>query len=210
MANDRAKQLFNDGVTASLNASEQFSAGDVDGASQQSQLAIDRFREAITLDPLSALFKGALGHELYVHASMFGGEGYAEAAECLVEALRAEPDNVAFLSDLGMCLANQGDLAEARNNFARVFELDATPETAEHVAYGLADIGRRAFEYGTSLQESGEHQQGLSYKKFAIGASMLGYQSLDGSRDLARQVSDFAADIGDAETAKRYAALSAG
>ena len=63
---EQAKQLFNDGVAASLNASELLSSGDVEKAKGKSRHAIDQFRGALEIVPKSSTFAGALGHELYV------------------------------------------------------------------------------------------------------------------------------------------------
>lgn len=208
MASDRATQLFNEGVTASLNAADLFAGGDVEAARMQSQTAIDQFRSALKIDAGNSTIRGSLGHELYVQATLFGAGRFAEAAECFVEALRTEPDNVAFLCDLGMCQANQGDLADAQSQFNRALKRDDSPETREHIAMQLADMGRRAFDHGTSLNNAGDPQQGLEFKRFAIGASMLAYQ-IQECGDLARQVSTFAAEIGDVATEKRFAALAA-
>ncbi len=103
MINDQAKQLFNEGVTASLTVGELIAASDVEGARTQSELAIDRFRGAVEIDPESSTFTGALGHELYVHASMFGAGDFGEAADCLLEAIQTEPDNVP-LSASSVCV----------------------------------------------------------------------------------------------------------
>jgi hypothetical protein len=72
----------------------------------------------------------------------------------------------------------------------------------------LADIGRRAFDYGASLQKAGQSQQGPAFKRFAVGTSMLAYP-IEDRGDLAQQVSTYARDIGDVETAQRFAALAA-
>jgi tetratricopeptide (TPR) repeat protein len=205
---ENAKQLFNDGVAASLNVSELLSSGDVEVAREQSRRAIDQFRAALELAPKSPTFAGALGHELYVNAATFGGGDFAEAADWLLKATRTEPDNVAFICDLGLCRANLGDLPGAQETFQRVLELDDSHETRDHVAMELGDIGQRAFDYGTSLQKEGKEQEGISYKRFAIGASMLAYRTLEVRRNLARQVSIFAQDIGDIKTADQYAALA--
>ncbi len=207
---EQAKQLFNAGVAASLNVSELVSSGDVDKAGRQSRNAIDQFRAALEIVPKSSAFAGALGHELYVHAATFGGGDFAEAADWLLTASRTEPDNIAFLCELGLCRANLGNLSEAQETFQRVFELDDSHETREHIATELGDVGQRAFDYGTSLQNEGKEQDGISYKRFAIGASMLAHRTHEVRRDLARQVSIFARDIGDAETADQYAALASG
>ena len=146
---------------------------------------------------------------MYVYAAAFGGGDFAEAADCLLEAIRMEPNNVAFICDLGLCQANLGDLSGAQENFRRVSELDDSRETREHIATEMGDIGQRAFDYGTSLQEEGKEQEGISYKRFAIGATMLAYRTHE-VPDLAQQVSILARAIGDIETADQYAALASG
>ena len=207
---ERAKELFNNGVAASLDAAELLSSGDVEKARGQSRHAIDQFRMALKMVPKSSTFAGALGHELYVCAAAFGEGDFAEAQEFLLKAVQSEPDNVAFLCELGLCRANQGDLPGAQEDFQRVLELNNSRETREHIATAMADIGQRAFDHGTKLQSEGQEQQGRSYKTFAIGASMLAYRTHNIRRDLARQVSVFARDIGDAKTADEYAAIASG
>lgn len=61
-----------------------------------------------------------------------------------------------------------GDLSGAQEKFRRVSELDDSRETREHIAAEMGDIGQRAFDYGTSLQEEGKEQEGISYKRFAM------------------------------------------
>jgi tetratricopeptide (TPR) repeat protein len=207
---ERAKELFNHGVAASLDAAELLSSGDVERAKGQSRHAIDQFRMALKLVPKSSTFAGALGHELHVLAATFGEGDFNEAQEFLLKAVQLEPDNVAFLCDLGLCRANLGDLPGAQENFQRVCALNESRETREHIATAMADIGQRAFDYGTKLQSEGQEQQGVEYKRFAIGASMLACRTHDMRRDLARQVSVFARDIGDSETADEYAAIASG
>lgn len=206
----RAKVLFNDGVAASLDVSELLCTGDVEKAKVRSQHAIDQFRAALKIDPMSSAFAGALGHELYVFATTFGGVDFAEAQEFLLRAVQADPDNVASLGELGLCRVNLGDISGAQGNFQRVFELDDSRETRDYLSTELAAIGQRAFSYGTTLQNEGQEQQGITYKRFAIGASMLAFCTHDVRRDLAQQVSIFARDIGDAKTADEYAAIASG
>lgn len=210
MANDQAKQLFNEGVAASLCVSDLLASGDHAAARRQSRLAIDLFRKALEIDATSSVITGALGHELYVHAATFGDGDFSEAEDYLLKASRIEPDNVAFVCELGLCRANLGNLTEAKDCFQRVFELDGSRETREHIATAMGDIGKRAFDFGASLQKEGKEQKGISYKRFAIGASMLAFRAHEERRDLARQVSVFAREIGDIETADQYAALAAG
>jgi tetratricopeptide (TPR) repeat protein len=207
---ERAKELFNDGVAASLDAGELLSAGDMEDARGKCGHAIDRFRAALKLDPKSSAFAGALGHELYVFAATFGGGDFAEAQGFLTQALQSDPDNVAFLCELGLCRANLGDLPAAQETFQSVLKLKDSPETRAHIANALADIGQRAFDFGTNLQKDGQEQEGITYKTFAIGASILAYRTDDVRRDLARQVSSFAREIGDEKTANEYAAIASG
>ena len=208
MINEQAKQLFNEGVAASLKVGKLLASGDLKGAREQSRLAIARFRAALEIDPQSSVFLGALGHELYVQASMFGEGDFAEAADYLLQAIRTKPDNVAFICELGLCRASLGDLPGAQEDFQRVLDLDDSRETREQIAAEMGDIGQRAFDYGTSLENEGKTQEGVSYKRFAIGATMLAYRTHEVRRDLAQQVSIFAREIGDVKTADQYAALA--
>ncbi|MBC8356138.1 MAG: hypothetical protein H8E66_29525 [Planctomycetes bacterium] len=101
-----------------------------------------------------------------------------------------------------------GNLSAAKEDFDRVFKLDDSDETRDYIATEMGDIGQRAFEYGTSLQTEGKEQESISYKRFAIGALMIAYRTHEVRRDLARQLSLVARDIGDIETADQYAALA--
>lgn len=99
-------------------AAGQYAVGRIDLAEGRVGAAIQRFRDALKLDPTFVEAHNGLG-------VAFGMQGrYAESAEAFRSALALGPASAHVLNNLGFAQMRAGKLDEARQSFARSLEIE--------------------------------------------------------------------------------------
>jgi len=199
--NDKASQVFNEGVSLNLQSIDEQNKGNFDKAISLNKQSIDKFRETLKLDSTHPGARSALGHCFYIDKQ------FEVAIYWFNEANKVNGAAAANYRELGLCKINLGEIEEGKNDIDKAFSLDTTKEIRELTIQDLTDIGEVAFQYGDGYIQQGEPEKGRDYKTFSIEVLTLAFDYDKSKKALALKISDFADKSGDKETANKYKTL---
>jgi tetratricopeptide (TPR) repeat protein len=202
--NDKAFQVFNEGVSLNLKSIDEQNKGNFDKAISLNKQSIDKFKETFKLDSTHAIVRSALGHSLYIDKQ------FQEAIHWFVQANKVNGEAAVNYREMGLCKINLGQIQEGKNDIDKAFLMDTTKEIRELTIQDLTDIGELAFQYGDGYAQQGEPEKGKDYKTFSIAVLMLAFDYDNSKKDIALKISDFANKLGDKETANKYKTLGGG
>jgi tetratricopeptide (TPR) repeat protein len=202
--NDKAFQVFNEGVSLNLKSIDEQNKGNFDKAISLNKQSIDKFKETFKLDSTHAIVRSALGHSLYIDKQ------FQEAIHWFVQANKVNGEAAVNYREMGLCKINLGQIQEGKNDIDKAFLMDTTKEIRELTIQDLTAIGELAFQYGDGYAQQGEPEKGKDYKTFSIAVLMLAFDYDNSKKDIALKISDFANKLGDKETANKYKTLGGG
>jgi tetratricopeptide (TPR) repeat protein len=199
--NDKAFQVFNEGVTLNLQSIDEQNKGNIDKAVSLNKQSIDKFRETLKIDSTHAIVRSSLGHSLYIDRQ------FKEAIYWFDQANKVNGEAAVNYRELGLCKINLGEIQEGKNDIDKAFTLDTTKEIRELTIQDLTDIGELAFQYGDGYIQQGEPEKGKDYKTFSIGVLILAFDYDKSRKDIALKIAEFAEKLDDKETANKYKKL---
>lgn len=200
--NDKAFQVFNEGVILNMQAVEAQNKGDLQKSASLNKQSIDKFRETLKLDSTHPIARGALGHSLYLDMQ------FREAIQWFDQANKTNGEAAANYREMGLCKINIGQIQEGKEAIDKAFAKDTGQEIRKITIQDLIDIGKLAFEYGDGYIKQGEPDKGREYKRFSVAVLLLAFEYDKSRKDIASTIADFAEKIGEKETAAIYKALS--
>jgi tetratricopeptide (TPR) repeat protein len=195
---DKAFNVFNEGVTLSLESGQQAESGNVEKANELNAKAIDKYKETLTIDNSHKIARSALGHSYYMQRDFKDGIHWFE------EANKLDTPMAANYRELGLCKINLGQIGEGKTDLEKAFEMDKGTEIKEITILDLVDIGHLAFEYGEGYETEGDKDKGLSYKRFSIEVLITAFDIDQTKKDIAKTISQYAYKIGDEPTTLKY------
>ena len=195
---DLAFKVFNDGVTLSLKAVNEYDKGNYDKSDELNKKAIDKFIETIKIDSTHLLAPSALGHSYYLIRDYKNGLLWYEKAITIDSMVAAN------YREYGLCKINLGDIDGGKLNIDKAFKLDTSKEIKEMTILDLSDIGSLAFDYGLGYDKQGEKDKGLAYKQFSVGVLMTAFNYDSANLDIIKKIADFSDKLGDKNTSKRF------
>ncbi len=195
---DLAFKVFNEGVTLSLNAIDEYKKCNYKKSEELNKKAIDIFIETLKIDSTHLLAPSALGHCYYLIRDFENGlEWYRKAIS--IDSMIA-----ANYREYGLCKINMGDIDGGRLELDKAFKLDTSKEIKEITILDLSDIGSLAFDYGIGYEKQGEKDKGLEYKKFSVGVLMTAYNYDTINLDVIKKIADFSDKLGDKNKSKIF------
>ena len=162
--NDEVIRLFNEGVTASLQAHEARVAGDFEKAQPIEQQAHDFFEQALQIEPDNL---GALGGKAM---SLTHLGRTPEAVPVFEKAIELEPTMAENHRQVGLCYAELGNLPAARDATRKALELNPEDDYREKAAVELYNFGGHLMQFAAKMRDAGksveekqciQHAQGL-------------------------------------------------
>jgi tetratricopeptide (TPR) repeat protein len=160
-------RLFNEGVTASLNAQRARQQGDHAAASRFEIQAAELFDRVIALDPRHA---GALWGKGLCFAQL---GRTAEAVALFQRAVGAEPGHAENHRQLGLCHAELGDIGAARVAIRRAVDLDGRAEYRQHAAIELYNFGGHVMRLAAGHRDAGRRDEEQRCYRHARGLFSL-------------------------------------
>jgi tetratricopeptide (TPR) repeat protein len=185
---DRVFELFNQGVTSSLEAGESRRAGRQAQAEQLDRSALTSFDNALHIDPnhVPALSGKAMTSALLGNTP--------EAVVLFRRALELEPGNWENLRQLGLCLIELGNITEAREATLRAVGMTPDREYARNAAIEVYNFGGHIMTMAAGHRDAGRPQDELAAYKRASLVFSLAFE-LDPSFDEAKRALDFVASL---------------
>jgi len=200
--NDKAFQVFNEGVTLNLQAIDEQNKGNFDKASFLNKQSIDKFKDVLKLDSTHPVVRSTLAHSLYIDKQ------FKEAIHWFDQANKVNGEFAANYREMGLCRINLGQIPEGKADIDKAFSMDVTKQIREITIQDLTNIGELAFKYSDGYTQQGEPDKGKMYKAFSVNVLMIAFEYDTSKRDIASTIADFADKLGDKETAKKYKAFS--
>ena len=196
--NDLAFKVFNEGVTLSLDAVNEYKKGDYEKSEELNKKAINKFIETLKVDSTHRLAPSSLGHSYYLIKDFKNGIIWYE------KALSIDSQAAINYREYALCKINLGDIEGGHLAFDKAFKLDPSKEIREMTILDLFDIGSLAFEYGNEYDKQGEKEKGLGYKQFSVGVLLTAYNMDSTNMDVIKKIADFTEKLGDKQTSKRF------
>jgi tetratricopeptide (TPR) repeat protein len=196
--NDLAFKIFNDGVTLSFGALNEYQKGNYEKSEELNRKAIDKFIETLKVDSTNKLAPRALGHSYYLTKDYRNGIVWFEKA-ISIDSLTA----INYI-EYGLCKINLGDINNGRLVLEKAFNLDTSKEIRYLTIKDLFNISSLAFEYGTGYEKQGEKEKVLGYKQFSEGVLLTAYNLDSTNNDVIKKVAYVAEKLGDQQISKSF------
>jgi tetratricopeptide (TPR) repeat protein len=192
---DLAFKTFNEGVTFSLDALEEYNKGNFEKSDELNRKAIEKFHETLKIDSLHKAAPSALGHSYYLIGNSKEGIYWFEKSIAL------DSSSAPNFREYGLCKVNLGDLQGAKIAFEKAFKLDNGNEIKNITVLDLSDIGIRAFDYGAEYERQGEKEKGLEYKRFAVAVLGTAFTIDTTNIETIKRITEYTEALGDKQTA---------
>lgn len=185
----KAFDVFNEGVTFSLQAIEAQEKGNFEGSVRLNTMAIEKFHEALKVDSNHAMVRGVLGHNYYLIRN------YKDAIYWFEQAIAHDSAFAPTYREYGLSKINLGDINGGREAINKAFELDSSRTIREITTQDLYDIGTLAFDYGKGYEAEGDKEKGTVYRKFALNVLLTAHQIDSTNIAINRSITDFTQQI---------------
>ncbi|TVT37388.1 hypothetical protein FNT36_23615 [Hymenobacter setariae] len=195
---DRAFEVFNEGVILSLDAVKKDQNGQHDKAIALNRQAIDKFKETLIIDSTHFGARGALGHSYYLLGD------FKEAINWFEKSNVIDDKSAGNSRELGLSRINLGQIEAGYKDLTKAFKLDKSEEIRSITADDLYDIGKLAFEYSAEYSKRGEAKKGANYQEFSLTVLKMAYDIDENRKDIAATLVEFADKAGEKELADKY------
>jgi len=160
-------ELFNRGVTASLNAQENQAAGDYQEALVCHEEAVAAFDQVLAIEPDHV---GALGGKGMSLAQLGQTE---EAAETFQRAIDCEPDHAESYRQFGLCQIELGDMAKAWEATEKAVKLNKDKDFRAHASAEIAAFGSNILATIQAHRDPDNPEQEIMYYQWAASTFAL-------------------------------------
>jgi tetratricopeptide (TPR) repeat protein len=195
---EKAFDVFNEGVTLSLTAHQYGESGRTKEANDLLTRAIEKYKETLRIDSTHGLARSVLGHSYYLLKK------YREGVYWFEQANKLDTPMAQNYREMGLCKINMGQIPAGWQDLKRAFAIDGGKEIREATIADLTDIGHLAFEYGKAYEAEGAKEKGITYKRFSIGVLLTAFDIDTTKKEIAATISQYAEKIGEKSTAERY------
>lgn len=195
-------QVFNEGVSLSLNSIEEQNRGDFEKASILNKKSIEKFKETLRIDSAHPVVRSALGHSLYIDKQ------FQEAIHWFDQANKVNQHAAMNYREMGLCKINLGQISLGKSDIDKAFSMDTTKEIRELTVQDMSDIGELAFSYGDVYEQEGDSMKGKDYKTFAVAVLILAFEYDNSKKNIGIKIAEYAEKLGDKETTSKYKTLA--
>lgn len=199
---EQAVDVFNEGVTLSLDAHTYEESGQTKKANELYTRAIEKYKETLRIDSAHQHARSALGHSYYMQKK------YNEGIYWFEQANKLDTPMAINYREMGLCKINMGQIPNGWHDLERAFAIDGGKEIKETTIVDLTDIGQLAFKYGEAYEAEGAKEKGTTYKRFSIGVLLTAFTIDTTKKEIAAMISEYADKIGEKPTAEKYRAIA--
>jgi|TARA_B110000261_G_C13053999_1_gene345411 tetratricopeptide (TPR) repeat protein len=195
---EKSHFLFNEGVSLSLNATNELQKGNIEKHETLNKMAIKKFIEVLSIDSLHKLAPSALGHCNYEIKK------FKEGVQWFQKAIKTDSTLAVNYRELGLCKINLGEFDASQEAFRKAFELDKSQEIKEVTISDLQQISSLAFDYSKTYIKQGEEEKGIQYKQFSVGVLFIAHSIDSTNISTLTEIANFTSLLGDTVTSNIY------